>query len=61
MYGRPGTRIGTNGVSPHAMISSTRTLRRSSITTLLFARRVGELMAELGEDDLPNPSYRFYV
>ncbi|MCR9194228.1 MAG: hypothetical protein NXH88_05815 [Hyphomonas sp.] len=29
--------------------------------TLLFARRVGELMAELGEDDLPNPSYRFYV
>lgn len=29
--------------------------------TLLFARKVGELMAELGESDLPNPSYRFYV
>ena len=27
--------------------------------TLLFARRVGELMTEFGKDDKPNPSYRF--
>lgn len=29
--------------------------------TLLFAQRVGELMAELGDNDIPNPSYRFYI
>lgn len=29
--------------------------------TLLFARRVGELMTEFGKDDKPNPSYRFYI
>ena len=29
--------------------------------TLLFAKRVGELMCEFGKDDSPNPSYRFYV
>lgn len=29
--------------------------------TLSFARRVGMVMTELGEDPLPNPSYRFYM
>ena len=29
--------------------------------TLMFARRVGELMTEFGKDDKPNPSYRFYI
>ncbi|WOF74442.1 hypothetical protein QMT40_002094 [Parvibaculaceae bacterium PLY_AMNH_Bact1] len=29
--------------------------------TLLFARRVGELMTEFDQDDTPNSSYRFYV
>lgn len=29
--------------------------------TLLFARRVGELMTEFGKDDKPNPSYRYYI
>ena len=29
--------------------------------TLLFARRVGELMTEFDKDDKPNPSYRFYI
>jgi len=29
--------------------------------TLAFARRVGMIMAELDEDALPNPSYRFYM
>lgn len=29
--------------------------------TLLFARRVGEVMTEFGKDDKPNPSYRFYI
>jgi len=33
---------------------------RSPIT-LSFARRVGMIMAELSEDILPNPSYRFYM
>jgi hypothetical protein len=29
--------------------------------TLAFARRVGMIMTELGEDSEPNPSYRFYM
>jgi hypothetical protein len=29
--------------------------------TLLFARRVGELMAELSDNATPKPSYRFYI
>ena len=29
--------------------------------TLLFARRVGELMCELSDNATPNPSYRFYI
>lgn len=29
--------------------------------TLLFARRVGELMCELSDNAAPNPSYRFYI
>ena len=29
--------------------------------TLLFARRVGELMSELDKDDKPNSSYRYYI
>lgn len=29
--------------------------------TLLFARRVGELMCELSDNAIPNPSYRFYI
>lgn len=29
--------------------------------TLLFARRVGELMCELSDNATPNPSFRFYV
>jgi hypothetical protein len=29
--------------------------------TLLFARRVGELMCELSENASPKPSYRFYI
>ncbi len=29
--------------------------------TLLFAKRVGELMAELSDNVPPNPSYRFYI
>jgi len=29
--------------------------------TISFARKVGALMAELGENDEPNPSYRFYM
>lgn len=29
--------------------------------TLAFARRVGMIMAELDEDAVPNPSYRFYM
>lgn len=29
--------------------------------TLSFAKKVGMLMAELPEDQIPNPSYRFYM
>jgi hypothetical protein len=29
--------------------------------TLSFARRVGMIMTELEEDDVPNPSYRYYM
>jgi argonaute-like protein implicated in RNA metabolism and viral defense len=29
--------------------------------TLLFARRVGELMCELSDNATPKPSYRFYI
>jgi hypothetical protein len=29
--------------------------------TLLFARRVGELMCELSENATPKASYRFYI
>lgn len=29
--------------------------------TITFARRVGITMTELGEDDEPNPLYRFYM
>ena len=29
--------------------------------TLLFAKRVGELMCELSDNVAPNPSYRFYI
>ena len=29
--------------------------------TILFARRVGELMCELSENAAPKPSYRFYI
>jgi hypothetical protein len=29
--------------------------------TLAFARRVGAIMTELGEDGAPNPSYRYYM
>ncbi|WP_299631770.1 hypothetical protein [uncultured Roseobacter sp.] len=29
--------------------------------TLLFAKRVGELMCELSDNATPNPSYRFYI
>lgn len=29
--------------------------------TLLFARRVGELMCELSDNASPKPSYRFYI
>ena len=29
--------------------------------TLLFARRVGELMCELSDNAAPKPSYRFYI
>jgi hypothetical protein len=29
--------------------------------TLLFTRRVGELMCELSDNATPKPSYRFYI
>jgi argonaute-like protein implicated in RNA metabolism and viral defense len=29
--------------------------------TLSFAKKVGEIMAELSEGKSPNPSYRFYM
>ncbi len=29
--------------------------------TILFARRVGELMCELSDNATPKPSYRFYI
>lgn len=29
--------------------------------TLSFARKVGSVMTEMGEDPEPNPSYRFYM
>jgi len=29
--------------------------------TLSFARRVGQIMTEMGEEQQPNPSYRFYM
>ena len=29
--------------------------------TIMFARRVGELMCELSDNATPKPSYRFYI
>ena len=29
--------------------------------TIMFARRVGELMCELSDNASPKPSYRFYI
>lgn len=33
----------------------------SQPVTLRFARQVGGIMAEVGEDEEPKPSYRFYM
>ena len=29
--------------------------------TISFAKRVGQLMSEMSENEVPNPSYRFYM
>jgi hypothetical protein len=40
--------------------NSTEGISRYPVT-LSFAKKVGQLMTELPEDQIPNPSYRFYM
>jgi hypothetical protein len=40
--------------------NSTEGIGRHPIT-ISFARKVGTLMTELSDNQMPNPSYRFYI